>query len=333
MNNKYPFFSIIVPVYNIEEYIKRTLESIIANQFCDYEIIFINDGSTDGSEQILKQFIGKNIFVYYQKNQGLSAARNLGLQKAKGKYIIFLDGDDCITNNMLSSLYNVISKNKCDLYIFGRINNYNNKKNIPYKLSSKIFNSPNDYLYTSLSNSTFRTNVWDKVYCREIIKENNLQFVEGLLYEDMLFLLQYLSHCSIIETIPTEFYLYTMANNTSITKSFRKKDLDVLIFLKMANDFFNINRKLEEKFINIVLQRYALSSLVGKYILFYKKHQIAKDIIDSLFNNDVFKKILSYNSKQRVFKRDYIVSNLIRFCPRLYLFMMKIFIIKSERNL
>ena len=325
MSENIPFFSIIVPVYNIEKYIERTILSKLKNDFEDYEVILVNDGSTDKSLEIIQRCIDdKKIFCESQENGGLSAARNLGLQKARGKYIIFLDGDDFITENALSILYKTLISDTPDLLVFGRIENYGDRKKVPYNLSNEYFDSSNSYLLKSLQTSTFRTNVWDKVYRRDLIENNNLQFVDGLLYEDMFFLLQYLTVSNKIKVIEQPLYFYTCSNQTSITKILRKKDLDILVFIEKAVDFEDLNKSLSKKSVYTMLQRFALSSIINKYVKYYKKEIIAKEIIDRLLLDKCFKSVVSYNMFHGISLRDKLFATLINVNYRFYLFLMKL---------
>ena len=110
-------FSIIIPVYNLSDYIKETINNILNQKYKNFELILINDGSTDNTPNILKKFSNKykNIKMFNKKNGGVSSARNLGLKKANGKYIYFLDGDDKIENDLLSNAYSKLKNNNIDI--------------------------------------------------------------------------------------------------------------------------------------------------------------------------------------------------------------------------
>lgn len=121
MNSTTPFFSIIIPMFNTEKYIGECLDSIMMQNFSDYEVIVVDDGSTDGSCEIVSRYIkGKlNINLLKQKNSGVSAARNLGIEKARGKYIIFVDSDDFLVNESLEFLMNtLLENNDLDMLFF-----------------------------------------------------------------------------------------------------------------------------------------------------------------------------------------------------------------------
>ncbi len=317
-----PFFSIIIPVYNIEKYIERTILSILKNKFDDYEVIFINDGSTDNSLEIIKQYTNNSKLICVSQNtSGPSVARNYGLQLARGKYIFFIDGDDCITENALLTLYNKLEESDIDLLVFGRINNYEKKQIVPYQLSNEEFFSAESYFRTSLNNSTFRTNVWDKIFRRELIENYKLRFVNGLLYEDMFFLLQYLTYSKRISVISEPLYLYTLSNQTSITKILRKKDLDLLIFLDMAIQSVENSKVLSKKSCYTMLQRFSLSSILHKYSFYYKTEADAKKIIQILIQDYNFKKIVNYNIFHGLCLRDKLSACLLKINYRFYLFL------------
>lgn len=182
-----PKVSVIVPVYNVEKYLQRCLISILSQTYSDIEVICVNDGSTDKSAEILKQFEkqDKRLKVVTQKNQGLSMARNNGLKKAKGTYCLFIDSDDAIHPQTVEICMHYVQKEKTDLVCFkfeksdGGIYNTMPMKTekIPYKVSKNP-------LINALSNTRFRIpfSACTKFYKISTIRD--IPFIKGIYYED-----------------------------------------------------------------------------------------------------------------------------------------------------
>ncbi|MDK0859981.1 glycosyltransferase [Clostridium perfringens] len=184
--------SIIIPVYNVEKYLENCIDSVLLQDFVGkYEIICINDGSKDNSLKILQSYKNKvtNMVIIDQKNKGLSAARNVGINNSKGEYIMFLDSDDYLKNkNVLSLMYNEVKNNNLDFVLMdfeydyedkGR--NFRKKRNIAIK--NKVMDGK-EFFNIGLKTKSIMSVVWNKLYSRKFILENNLFFVEGILYED-----------------------------------------------------------------------------------------------------------------------------------------------------
>lgn len=189
--------SIIVPVYNAEKTIVKCIESIMNQTYKKFELILINDGSTDKSLYILKEFEKKDnrIIVISQENSGVSLTRNKGINEAKGEYIVFVDSDDYIEESTLEFLINEIeSKDKLDLVISGFCIVKDNNDNFLNTISeNKIFDNLDFLLNEKLFK--FICAPWGKVYKSEIIKNNNIQFDKKLsLGEDTIFVLEYLKY-------------------------------------------------------------------------------------------------------------------------------------------
>ena len=176
--------SIIIPVYNVKEYIEICVNSIIhQSDIEDYEIILVDDGSTDGSGLICDQIAknNNNIIVIHQKNKGLSGARNTGIKKAKGKYIMFVDGDDFINDKESLSKILKLTEEKYDiiqykmLYYYEKDNKYLYLKDMDESNSIYI----KEQLYNKVITGTLSISACDKIIKRSIIIENNLFFKEN----------------------------------------------------------------------------------------------------------------------------------------------------------
>ena len=115
--------SVIIPVYNVEEYLRECIDSVLNQTFSDFEVILVNDGSTDSSGEICDEYVEKDerVTVIHQKNGGLSVARNIGLSEANGKYVYFLDSDDYISENALATLLNIAENDSSDIVFFDAV--------------------------------------------------------------------------------------------------------------------------------------------------------------------------------------------------------------------
>lgn len=197
MNN--PLVSIVIPCYNAEKYIEETIQSVLNQSETDLEIIVINDGSTDNSAQIVNAFSDKRIQLINQKNQGVSAARNLGLNKAKGTYIVFFDADDIMCDTFiedrLKSIHGSDNIGCCSNVIFideeGTLINDNIAKSAsePSQIINFIpdtITCPSGYLYKSMflkeNGILFNTKLQssaDKFFLLEILEKGNIKFIEA----------------------------------------------------------------------------------------------------------------------------------------------------------
>ena len=187
------YLSIIVPVYNVEIYLKECLDSLSNQTFKDIEIICINDGSSDNSLDILNECREEDnrIRVINQENKGTGASRNQGLDIAKGKYVYFLDSDDFIDLNALKDLYEIAEKTYCDLIIFKTRNFYDKSKeyfDLEYHMMSflnPLENTSFHYSVLEKNLSHIDVTVYTKFFKRSLL--SNIRFKEDKIFEDNLF--------------------------------------------------------------------------------------------------------------------------------------------------
>lgn len=252
MNTSSPKVSLIIPIYNTGKLLVKCLDSIksqtILNQI---EIILVNDGSTDNSKEICSDYIqgDKRFILINQNNQGVSTARNVGLQKASGEYICFIDSDDWIENEFCELMLKEIETKKTDLVISG-YKIYHSKLPLKYT-ASKIDkkNISRKEIIKSLKNymdnpeNPLGNTVWAKLFRRDIIIKNNIKFVKNLrIGEDLLFVLSYQKHVENVTTIPNLIYCLNRTNNLSVTSSYVKNYYDDLVVVKQLT--YEINKDL-----------------------------------------------------------------------------------------
>lgn len=212
--------SIIIPIYNVENYLKKCLESIFNQKTkYSYEVICINDGSTDNSLNILLSFKKfENLKIINQENQGLSCARNKGINNAVGKYITFIDSDDYISNNYIEILLDKAFNSNADMVKVGynEFNNLTNKitKVIKYENKTITNNENINYLYQ------IKGHAWGSVIKRKIMC--NIRFPRGYWYEDMITKILIIPKCQKIEILENTPYYYRI-NNNGLSRNVQKK--------------------------------------------------------------------------------------------------------------
>lgn len=188
--------SVVIPVYNVEEFLGECLDSIVNQTFKDIEIICVNDGSPDNSLEILKEYAAKDdrITVIDQENGGHAVATNRGIDIAKGKYLFLMDSDDILDLNAFEHTYKVAEEKNVDFVLFQAINYFMDRNEL-VEAENYSMNALADYVGTSVFNwkdikeFVFKITVtpWSKLYKREFIEKNNIRFPEGLVFDDNVF--------------------------------------------------------------------------------------------------------------------------------------------------
>lgn len=227
-----PLISIIVPIYNVEKYIRTCIESILAQTYRNVEVIIVNDGSTDQSLAVISDLICShhNVKVINQKNQGVSVARNTGIDVATGKYIIFVDPDDKIMPGFVSSLYQIADKTGADI-VRGSFRDFNG--NIP-KGWVPDFNVPTNcgtIVLDQFLSSNISFAVWSSIYRLDFINSNHIRFTPGIIFfEDGEFTIRAYMLAKLVATSPEPNYAYRINRPGSIlttktTKNAQKMSL------------------------------------------------------------------------------------------------------------
>lgn len=274
-------FSVIVPVYNIEKYLPSCIDSVISQSFHDYELILIDDGSTDSSGLICDSYAQKDkrIKVIHKSNSGPSEARNKGIEIAAGKYIIFLDGDDQLSDGALKVINDSIEDN-IDIFFFTHnllADNEIRLSKIKYdKENIKIKNMSDKLDLIFLQNNINNWSIWNKVYLTQFIKENNfLHDINAYGCEDFDWVLKTIFCCNYVKAFNKPIINYRIDNYASIThtKHYKRLDnfLNYIIKWNTALDSINIDEKDKQKIKEVFSRQYV--SIIGYYCLFDKSEK------------------------------------------------------------
>lgn len=273
--------SFIIPVYNTCQYITKCIDSILNQEIHNYEIIIVNDGSTDNSLQVLQKYIEyQQITIISKSNGGVSSARNKGIEICKGDYIFFVDSDDYIESHSLVNILTILQKEKPDLLRFSsNIIMGNNKKTESPKLNGY---KNIDKLYT---NSRFYPVLWGYIFKTNIIKNYRLFFNESLKYsEDSNFIFKYLNYTNRIFFSNHITYNYIIRNDSAIhqkfTQSWAESNLIALIDV--------LKWKKDTKHINFIINYY----LKAYFTMIFKAKLIQSDDI-----RKSYKKLFSFISQ------------------------------------
>lgn len=218
--------SIIVPIYNVEHYLSKCLDSLVQQTLQDIEIICINDGSPDNSQQIIENYrqqYPQLIKSYYQTNQGLSAARNYGMTLAQGEFIAFVDSDDWVSVDLYEKMYHCAKKYQAQIVHAPIIDIYESNGQ-QYQGGFKVVDQPTNFQQTPQILFDIAPVAWDKIYARELIIQSNIRFPVGLKYEDVGTVPIWLMQATTIASIQDSYYYY-LQRTTSITKN---HDLSIL---------------------------------------------------------------------------------------------------------
>ncbi len=263
-----PLISIVLPIYNVEKYLERCLNSLISQTYDNIEIIAVDDGSTDKSFNICEQYAGidNRIKVIHKSNGGLSDARNVGIDECSGEYLAFVDSDDYIEIGMIEKLYDLLKAENADMSICNI--NYVNENGIcleEFNKESPIKNSiyTQTEMYTKLAESGywFFVTAWNKLYKRSLF--DDIRFPKGKYHEDEFVIHYIISHCGKVVCLQDRLYNYVQRQGSIMNSSFSVKNLDG-IEAKLDRAVFFCERQLFDQ---------AVASLVNIVDSLHKAHK------------------------------------------------------------
>nr|WP_312539064.1 glycosyltransferase family 2 protein [Moraxella sp. CTOTU47616] len=283
--------SIVMPVYNVENYIASSIKSVLNQTYKNFELIIVIDGSKDNSEAIAKEFekADNRVKVYTKPNGGISDARNFGLNIATGEYIFFLDSDDWIENNLLKENIEIMVDKQLDFLVFGF---YQDSVDEEEKLIKQVKHLPEDNIWLNgeaIHLSPYMLNIlgyaWNKIYRKQYLNQNNISFINGIsLFEDILFNAKVYQHSDRILFNKKAYVHYIQRPVETLTKQFHENSFDWV--------------KLKHK---------ALLEFIDTWSFINKKEILATNLIGGLrycvlnlfhFNNQfIFNQKLAYVSK------------------------------------
>lgn len=272
-----PLLSIIIPIYNTENYLRKCLGSVQKQSFADYECIMVDDCSRDNSCLICKEYESKDnrfIYIRHSINLGQSAARNTGLDISSGKYIIFLDSDDYFFDDALNPIVSKIREfNDLDILQtkYARVTDNGNIIE-KYPLSSRLFCnhvvSGNEFFKEAISNGSFRVMVWSYIFNAEFLSKYNLYFKNGMTQEDDVFTTACLIRASRVGFLDVVTYAYVDRDNSTMSPSKQKANsIDLLKACSfIVEDSENITDPITKKLVmNQVVENMITSFFWGKY--------------------------------------------------------------------
>lgn len=237
-----PLISVIIPVYNVEKYLKQCLDSIVNQTLKDIEIICVDDGSTDSSLAILKEYAQKDtrFTILTQRNLRAGVARNTGLQKAKGKYLSFLDSDDFFELNMLEEMYNKAEKDQSDIVIcaFTSFDEQTQEIKKIHKIKAEI-EAKSPFNPKTVSEQLFnfsKPNPWTKLFRRSFFIENNLYFENCICCNDLTCVCTAMAIANKISILNKSFIYYRINQKTNITAERHKNPDSVLYALQRLRE-------------------------------------------------------------------------------------------------
>ncbi len=239
LNVPSPIISIIVPIYNREQWLRNCLESISSQTSKDWECILVNDGSTDNSLKIAQEYAANDprFIVFSQENQGVSAARNLGLDHAQGKWITFVDSDDEIAPDYLEILHNLGEENNADI-VYGSIMVYEKGNN---RWSAILEDKVYDYQDEDFENFfVSRMSGIIKLFRHDHIREHHLRFDTKLHFaEDLIFTIQFYLHAQRLATSSKAIYKYSKRNDdeSQLHKQFHDFQLEIELYNKIVSHY------------------------------------------------------------------------------------------------
>ena len=311
--------SIVIPVFNVKEYLPDCLESLLGQTFEMWNAILIDDGSTDGSDAICERYctVDKRFHYYRQENAGVSVARNVGKEKCTGKYIFFMDADDTILSNTLEDIYNVAEREKADLvsFQFQKVSNNSEIENVDSPIINQVCNTQ-EAMDLFLREQKIGISMCTKLVKNSIIKD--IEFEIGRkANEDKFFLFEALLRTSKVVVLNSKYYCYWTRQNSATTRPFDERWFDCVYFAQKIYTIISTeNPELEPQ------ARYQLLS-----VSYFLLRQMDKVGVQNDFENEYFDLIKTVKNTRicdiwkNIAPRRIPLVAMIKIFPQLYCFI------------
>lgn len=329
------FITIIVPFYNSGEYIRNSVESIKRQTSQNFEVLFINDGSTDNSKEILKELLidsDINYKIIDKENGGESSARNVGIIEAKGDYVFFLDSDDFIDDELIKEITNKLKNenNTPDIIYWGWdmvdkervvLQKYEEKYTYLESSNSFLIDYMLEHFYIWTGSATYRKN---------FLVENNIFFPEGVVItEDVVFIFTSLLKAKTVKCIPKSLSFYCF-HNDSISHKYTFKKIHIIKAMYLLEESLKDGSKEKEIFLNKFKPHFYLYMINSLLFFDRNDHETKKKVI-RLIKNKSIRKVLK---KQRPAKIQHKIRNiLIIYFPRFYMVLYRLYIERKKRRI
>lgn len=277
--------SIIIPIYNAEKYLLDCLESVLQQTYQNCELLLIDDGSTDKSNEIAAKFCEDHpegeIQFFTKKNGGQSTARNLGIKKATGTYIIFIDSDDLVSSSHVEMLYTAVKTNNVELAMCKMTKKLTELSDQPINepvVLSGDFLTLVDTLYASDYHAVSAS---AKIYHHSLLKKS--QFYEGIIYEDGLFFYEIINQIDTIVLIDCASYYYRTSENSTLTSEISQKNFDILKKNELTYDFFVANHP--EALVHFYIRALNVNDFIAVKCM-QDKTELSKDLVNKLYRQN-----------------------------------------------
>ena len=317
MSNDIILISVIIPVYNVEKYIEKCIESVLNQTYTNFELIIINDGSTDKSVQVIQKFNDARIILIDKINTGVSDSRNRGIAIAKGSLVCFVDSDDFIDKNYFENIiFNF--QNDIDLLVYNyKIDTLDKQDVFLGQKQIELLNFDKSNPESILPNLGY---LWNKVYKLRLIKEHKLMFKKDIeIYEDVIFNTEYLTAALSFKNCNSAFYHYINRPRMSLVKSYNENGLFYIIEMNRALELYMTNINMGSKNIKNILsinmmlgiKHYINSLFAYRKGFCCKRYTKLKEITRDKYIVEKMKDFKCVSISDKVYKFNLINSNIL----------------------